>query len=125
MRINLIGSQEKGLSVSINNQRSENCYVVPSPKGRGGIAQVGSPGTASFCAGVSGKPRGAIRADNVAYFVHGMALYKVDQIGVETNLGAIPGSGRVSLAFDGASIICVNGTTTGYYYTLTRRRSLL
>lgn len=115
MQLNLFGSQEKGLSVAINNQESINCYVMPSPRSRNNIVLVGSMGSALFSS-VSGRARGCIECNDVAYFVFGSALYSVSIVGVATNLGTVPGSGRVSMAHDGTSVIVVNGTATGYYY---------
>ncbi len=114
-RLNLFGSQEKGLSVAINNQLSQNCYVVPSPRGRNNVAMVGSMGTASF-SGTSGTMRGCHVLKGISYFVAGTSLFQVDSLGNYTTLGNVPGTGMVSIADDATSLIVVNGTTTGYYY---------
>ena len=118
MQINLFGSNDTGLSVNIQNAENQNCYEVASPKGRSGTALIGSPGTAIFSS-TTGEMRGCCGnkpKPTAVYFVVGTALYGVDQFGVETNLGVIPGTGRVSMVSDGTSVIIVNGTDTAYFY---------
>lgn len=115
MRINLIGSQKKGLAISVNNQESINSYVMESPRGRGEVVQVGSPGTAVF-SNTSGSMRGCVVCAGIGYWVIGSALYKVTADGAATNLGSIGGTGMISIAADRTTVIMVNGTATGYFY---------
>lgn len=115
MRINLIGSQQKGLAAAINNQESINCYAMASPQGRNGIVQVGSPGTALF-ASTSGAMRGCIDCADKAYFVIGQNLYLIAHDGSYTDLGPIPGAGRVAISASRTTVIVVNGTAIGYFY---------
>lgn len=115
MRINLIGSQQKGLAAAINNQESINCYAMASPQGRNGIVQVGSPGSAVF-ATTSGSMRGCVDCAGLSYFVIEQSLYLVEQDGTYTSLGIVGGAGRVSMAASRTTVIVVNGTNVGYFY---------
>lgn len=115
MRIDLIGSQEKGLTASVNNQESINCYVMASPRGRGEVVLAGAPGSNVFC-NTSGVVRGAIVCGGLSYWVIDSSLYLVSSDGTATNLGSVGGSGRVAIASDRSTIIVVNGTSTGYFY---------
>lgn len=114
-KLNLFGSQEKGLSVAQNNQYSINCFVVPTPRGRNNIGMVSSMGTSVFSDTV-GEMRGCFTLNDIPYFVIGNSLNSVDEFGTVTNLGTIPGTGIVSITSDGTSLIIVNGTNVGYYY---------
>lgn len=118
MKLDLIGSQQQALSVVINNQRSENCYVVPSIEGRNTVALVGAPGTVSR-ATIAGACRGAHRnkKNGVTYMVFGSSLYRIESALTATLLGVINGSNRVSMADNGTQIVIVTGTgSAGYIY---------
>ena len=116
--INLFGSTNKSLSANINEQENENCYLVQNYNGRNTVALVGAMGSSEFASGVAGVARGAYpqQIGSYAYFVVGLALWRVDSAGSAINVGTIPGGERVSIVFDGTSLIVFNGTTTGYYY---------
>ena len=115
MNIDLIGANEKGLSISLNNQESQNCYVMATPRGRGPVALVGSPGSAVFSP-TSGEMRGCDECKGISYWVIGNSLYSADVNGVATSLGTVPGTGRIDITHDGVSLIIVNGTSTAYFY---------
>lgn len=115
MKINLIGSDQNGLSVKTNNQVSENCYIKETPDGFSPIALVSTMGSDVF-ASDTGTPRGCRELGGVAYFVIGATLYSVGRGGSKTALGYIPGTQDVWMTDDGTSLIIVNGTNTGYYY---------
>ena len=76
-----------------------------------------TPGLTSF-ATVTGAPRGARVMGDWLYVVQGAYLYRVNSGGVETQLGAIAGTNRVSMANNGRYMVVVNGTE-GYYYDST------
>lgn len=116
--INLFGSQEKGLSVAVNNQASVNCYVVPSPRGRNRASLAACMGTSSFSKRL-GKMRGCREFEGKAFFVAGTSLYEISQTGTETLLGAIPGLDRVWMSNDSENLVIVNGTRVAYYYNVT------
>lgn len=119
MRIDLIGAQQKGLSVVLSNQLAQNCYVVPTPGGRGPVGLVGCPGSINR-ATIAGACRGAWKMANVAYLVFGVTLYRVNSDLTTTNLGTIAGSNRVSMADNGNQLVIVTGTgNPGYVYDAT------
>jgi len=118
MRVNLIGSQQQGLSAVLANQISLNCYVVPTPGGRGEAGLVGSPGSIKRI-DIPGNCRGSWDMDNTPYFVFGSSLYSINSALVETYLGDIAGTDRVSMADNGDQLIVVTGVgRPGYCYTL-------
>lgn len=117
MKIDLIGSQQQGLSVVLSNQVSENCYIVPTPGGRNPVGLVGCPGSIKL-ATISGACRGAHKMVNVPYLVFGGSLYRVNSSFVATSLGSIGGSARVSMADNGDQLVIVTGSgNPGYVYT--------
>lgn len=113
MRVNLIGGDKKGLSVAIESQENLNCYAIPRTDG---LALVGTMGTTSFST-VAGLARGSIKMDGTLYAVFGTTLYSINSAGTATSLGAVSGSGRVSMATDQANIVIVTGYgNAGYVY---------
>ncbi len=117
MRVDLIGGQDKVLSVAVNNQESINCFVMKSPRGRNEIVLVGSPGTLAFGL-TSGTMRGCKECAGVGYWVIDNSLYSVAADGTYTEVGSVPGAGRVSMAADRTTVIIVNGTATGCFYNV-------
>ena len=86
--------------------------VIPQAQALNQKALLGRPGLAEFSSNdLSGTNRGSILANNVPYFVNGTKLYSMDSSGVETSLGTISGSNRVSMAtnttVDGVTTICI------------------
>lgn len=51
--------------------------------------------------------RGAQLVSDVAYFVNGSSLFSVSSTAIVTNLGSIPGTGRVSMANNGQFLVVV------------------
>ena len=76
-----------------------------------------TPGLTSF-ATVTGAPRGALAMGDYLYVVQGGYLSQINSSGTVTELGAIAGSDRVSMAANGRYVVVVNGTE-GYYYDAT------
>jgi hypothetical protein len=104
MRMDFIGSQQKALSVVLSDQRSENCYVVPTP---GGVSPVG----------LVGIGRGAWNMANVAYMVIGSTFYRVNADLTADALGYVGGTGRVSMADNGVQLVIVTGIgSPGYAF---------
>ena len=65
------------------------------------------------------KPsRGAWAMDEIAYEVAGSVLYRINLDGTNTNLGAILGFGRVSMADNGTQLCIVVPDSVGYIYTV-------
>ncbi len=70
-------------------------------------------------------PLGPVRSDplvnaGLIYVVSGSALYRVDTVGVATNLGTVHGSGRAKLQANSvpgdSQILILNGSGSGYVY---------
>lgn len=113
MRVNLIGGNRDGLRIAIDNELAINCYAIQR---NGGLAQIGTMGSALFSA-ISGVARGSIKMAGVTYCVNGTTLYAVSSSGAATSLGTIAGSGRVSMATDQTNIVIVTGYgNPGYVY---------
>jgi hypothetical protein len=112
----MIGPQAQALSVVISNEATENCYVVPGK--RNPLALVAAPGSI-LRTSIDGFCRGSHLFANVAYCVFGSVLYRIDSTLTATALGAISGSGRVSMADNGSQMVIVTGYgTAGYVYDL-------
>jgi hypothetical protein len=60
--------------------------------------------------------RGAQEVKSVPYFVNGNSLVSVSVLGVTTNHGTIPGTGRVSLANNGQYLVIVIPGVSAYVY---------
>ena len=66
---------------------------------------------------IPGADRGMHDFNNLMYAVNGTTLYKIDETGVNTALGTIPGKGCCQMADDGYQLIIVTGETP-YRYTV-------
>lgn len=75
----------------------------------------GAPGLEEFGEVGLGPIRGQSTMEDIEYVVSGTELYEVDQYGVETLIGTVAGTGRVSMANNGYQLVIVNGTE-GYVY---------
>ena len=64
---------------------------------RGPVKLIGAPGLQEF-ASAGDKHRGARNVEGRFFVVSGEALYQVATDGSVTNLGEIPGTGRVSMS---------------------------
>lgn len=116
MKLNLIGPQQKGVSVAVNNQLTQNCYPILTPGGRNPVALIGSPGSSLFSS-VSGACRGVHVLGGTLYGVFGTTLYSASQAGNVSSIGTVTGSGRVDMADDGTNLVIVTGYgSTGYVY---------
>lgn len=99
----------------VTNQRSVNLEpIVMEAKGRSGFRLVQTPGLTAFST-LSGESRGAETMNGVSYAVNGGSLYKIDSGGTATVLGAISGTGPVSMSNNSRYLVVVNGPD-GYYY---------
>lgn len=101
---------------SLSSQRAVNCYLEPAPpKAKTfaavvpcfGIKQLSTIGTGPF--------RGGLVVNDKIYVVSGVTLYAVNQAGVGTALGMIPGSRLVSMAADEINVMVV-ADLKGYVY---------
>ena len=114
MKLDMIGPQQQALSVVIDNEITENCYVVPGK--RNPLALVGAPG--SILRGtISGACRGGHLMANIPYAVFGSTLYSFDSSYNLTTLGVVAGSNRLSMADNGTQLVIVTGAGgAGYVY---------
>lgn len=78
------------------------------------------PGLVTFCdLGTNAPIRGAHNAEGLFLVVSGNSLFSVSPKGVATNLGTIPGVGRVSMAHNqitGGNQIAIANGLSGYVY---------
>lgn len=83
-----------------------------------------APGFKAFCNLGTGLPiRGAHNAEGLLLVVSGNTLFSVSPKGVATNLGTIPGVGRVSMAHNqitGGNQIAIANGLGGYVYDTTK-----
>jgi len=97
-------------------QRLVNGYAVPM-EGKSPIVVYRTPGVKEWATIGSGSLiRGADYMNGILYVVAGTRLYKVNSDGTTQDKGFIPGSGRVSMANDGYSLVITNNVNDAYYY---------
>ncbi len=87
-------------SLPLSAQRCINLIpVIPQSQGAAlnPNALFSRPGLKQF-ATLTGENRGAIKANNVPYFVNGTSLFSLNSLGASTNHGTIDGVARVSMA---------------------------
>ena len=89
--------------------------VMPQAGALSQRALFDAPGLTLFST-VTGVNRGGQEMKEVPYFVNGNSLFSVSSGGVSTNLGAIEGSGRVSLANNGQYLVIVVPNGKAYAY---------
>lgn len=115
----LLGLGQQGKSSFVSAQRHLNLYAELSPDGeKGSIAFYGTPGTTLKTSFGDTPVRGWIAVGSLYYVVHRGTFYEVDNAGTKTSRGTlVTTSGRVDMAYDGAVILVVDGTS-GYTYTI-------
>lgn len=99
----------------------QNFYVnVPEAAGISGAQLYSTPGLVQQArSGETDSNRGAHVLNEQPYFVNGNVLYRLEADNALTNLGAIEGTGFVSMADNGTQLlIVVPGTRIGYIYTV-------
>jgi hypothetical protein len=79
---------------------------------------IGADGIASFAVAGSSSSRGVHTMAGIAYSVNGDRLYRINSDGTTTDLGAITGTGRVSMADNGLEICIVVPRVAGYIYSV-------
>jgi hypothetical protein len=111
------GSQSyQHTSLPLSAQEMVNCYLEPAPPGSKSLAATtGCYGITAISTIGTGAVRGVLSLNNRLFVVSGSALYEVTSSGVATELGSIPGTGRVRIEGDGANLM-VTAEGAGYYY---------
>lgn len=121
MKINLFGLGIQSRSKAVANARLQNVYIENRPMGeKSEVVAYGIPGLDLFSDAGDTPWRGHIPVETTNFFygVHRGTLYKVDNSGARTSLGALnTTSGRVGMAHDGDVILIVDGTN-GYTYKI-------
>jgi len=79
---------------------------------------IGSDGIESFATSGTSSSRGAHTMGGIAYSVNGNTFYRINADKTTTALGAITGTGRVSIADNGIQICIVVPNLAGYIYTV-------
>lgn len=88
-------------------QRLVNVYAQASTGSKGPVELIGAPGIAPF-ATLTGVGRGLFVMRGTLYAVAGQTLYKIDETGSPTTLGALPGSEKLQFAGNGVQIVFSN-----------------
>jgi len=118
VEIPFLGSSYEGRSKSINAQQSINLFPVYDKEGKTVIGMYGTPGLLEFCATGKSVVRRIHIMGDFMYAVVDNTVYRITSAGVATSLGTITTSvGHVSMADNGAQILIVDGTTSGYIVT--------
>jgi len=102
-------------------QDLENYIPLPAQQAgaRSRVLYRTAPGLDVIASIGAGPHRGAINAEGALFVVSGQTLYEVAKDGTATGRGTIPGTGRVSMAYNqitgGNQIVIANGSS-GYVY---------
>lgn len=109
-------------SLPLSAQEAINCYtVISAAPALSEEYVVGTPGIRML--GTSGdviqQNRGTHVMDEVPYVVNGETLYRIENDFTLTQLGTIPGSGRLSIADNGFQMLVLVPGGNGYIYNAT------
>ncbi|HMU15845.1 MAG TPA: hypothetical protein PKC95_00240 [Thauera aminoaromatica] len=86
--------------------RLVNCFAQQTV-GKQPVELLGAPGIVSWCT-LGGAGRGLYVMRGTLYAVAGSTLYKIDEHGGATSLGAVSGSGKLMFAGNGVEIVLSN-----------------
>lgn len=107
----------QGRSLPWGGSKLVNCFAEKGDGDQREMFQIMLiPGLTTFVTLATSPVRGIHRMGDTLYAVAGARLYSISSAGVATDLGAIPGSGRVAMADNGTELAIVGGTT-GYVYS--------
>lgn len=121
MRIPFTVQSYKHESLPLSAQRVVNYYVEAAPQeAKAPAILLPSPSLTNFSTVGSGPIRGVHQMAEVLYTVSGSNFFKVDESGVETDLGSIGinATGLVSMADNGTELVVVNDND-GYVFNRT------
>lgn len=110
----------QGRSIPLTAETLVNMYAEQAPGGsRSGVIAVGCPGILGFADISAGFVRGVhwVPGEGTLWVVVGLVLYKISEAGTATNIGAIGGYGRVSMADNGTELVITTEAIT-YIVTL-------
>jgi hypothetical protein len=102
-------------------QDVENYIPLPAQQSgtRSRVLYRTAPGLDVFANIGAGPHRGAINAEGSLFVVSGSSLYEVAPDGTATSRGTIPGTGRVSMAYNqitGGNQVVIGNGSSGYVY---------
>ena len=120
LKLPLATKSAKGRSVSLSAELLINMYAEQAPSGsRSGVIAVGCPGFLEYADISSDFVRGMhwVPGNGTLWVVVGLVLYKISEAGTATNIGAIGGYGRVSMADNGTELVITTEAIT-YIVTL-------
>ncbi len=104
-------------SLPLNAQRCVNWIpTIPQTQSLNNRALFQVPGLKQFSDSLVNGGRGAQEMKEIPYFVNGNSLLSVSSLGVTTNHGTIPGTGRVSLANNGQYLVIVIPGLSAYVF---------
>jgi hypothetical protein len=116
VRIPFGTSSYRSRSLPLSAQRMVNCYLEPAPPlAKTFAAVVQSYGIDALSTVGIGPIRGGIVLNDVPYVVSGTKLFRLNSLGVGTELGSIPGSAYVDMAGDETNVMLVTAGV-GYYW---------
>ena len=106
-------------SLPVSAQECVNWYPVVNPVAS--LSQeilIGTPGISQLATSGTRKQgnRGGHVMDGVAYFVNGLMLYRLNADFTVSEIGAIAGAGRVSMADNGTQLMVLVPGGNGYIY---------
>lgn len=105
-------------SLPVSAQEAVNCY--PSPEDAPALAETtvrGCPGLVQVAVTAGGSVRGSGRLDSTPYFVTGSTLFRLNEDFTTDALGAITGSGPVSMAENGTQLMILVPGGDGFIFT--------
>jgi hypothetical protein len=118
-KINFARHFYAGRSKPVSAQKLVNLYAQDEPEDAKNIVSlIGTPGLKSYLTVGNGPIRGSIEMGGDLYVVSNSNVFKIDSLGVKTDLGAMNFvSGNVSIAENGTQVLIVNPSGDGYIAT--------
>jgi len=111
VKLPFIGGAYRGRSLNLDAQVCRNFYIGIDPKDTFPVSLIGTPGSTVKWTLGTGPIRGSLSTDTDVYHVSSGRLYRNS-----THVGSFtPNSNRVSMAFNGTTLILVDGQN-GYTY---------
>lgn len=115
--LNLIAAACESRSRATSAQALVNLYPEAGPNGE--VTLYGTPGLTLWVQLTTGEVRGLFVAASSLFCVVSSVVYRINSAGVATVLGTIgSSSGSVSMASNGQQLLIVDGTTSGFFVSL-------